>query len=300
MLVLSTRRARFFLFASLASAALLCGRASAQEKPRHPAFTLVSRFTVTKPDGVREVSETTRHVSADGSVRAVRREADGTVASDYLYRSGAGGFYLDHKGKALVKSHGAPPEAAGEPLPTPEGLRAHPDFAGTEVILGHTAYVVRESHRHSGQRDRDNYFAPELGRTPLKTVRYSGGRVLSVSEPVRVTFGEPDPSLLKAPADYEVRPMAPISAGVLNGKAVSKPAPPYPESARAAGASGVVTVQVVIAEDGTVESAKAVGGHPLLQEAAVEAAKKAKFSPTLLSGQPVKVSGALTYNFVLN
>ena len=295
--MLSTRRARLFLVASVA---LLCARASAQERPRHPAFTLVSRVTVTRPDGVQEVSETTRHVSSDGSVRALRKASDGTVSSDYLYQSGRGGFYVDHRGKALVKSHGAPPEAAGEPLPTPEGLRAHPNFAGTEVILGYTDYVVRELRQHNGERDRDNYFAPVLGRTPLKMVRYRGREVFSVSEPVSVTFGEPDPSLLKAPADYEVRRMAPVVGGVLNGKAVSKPAPPYPEAAKAAGASGVVTVQIVIAEDGTVESAEAVSGHPLLQEAAAEAAKKAKFSPTLLSGQPVKVSGVLTYNFVLN
>ena len=104
---------------------------------------------------------------------------------------------------------------------------------------------------------------------------------------------------MKAPADYEVRPMAPISAGVLNGKAVSKPKPSYPAEAKAAGASGTVTVQILVSEDGTVESAKAVSGHPLLQDAAVEAAKRARFSPTRLSGQPVKVSGVDTYNFVL-
>jgi protein TonB len=58
-------------------------------------------------------------------------------------------------------------------------------------------------------------------------------------------------------------------------------------------------VQILVNEDGTVKTARAVGGHPLLQQAAVAAARKARFSPTLLSGQPVKVAGVITYNFVL-
>jgi TonB family protein len=90
-----------------------------------------------------------------------------------------------------------------------------------------------------------------------------------------------------------------ISGGVLNGKAVSKPEPEYPEIAKAARASGTVTVQILVDEEGNVISASAVSGHPLLQAAAVTAARAAKFSPTRLSGQPVKVSGVVTYNFVL-
>ncbi|MFL6468187.1 MAG: TonB family protein, partial [Pyrinomonadaceae bacterium] len=89
-----------------------------------------------------------------------------------------------------------------------------------------------------------------------------------------------------------------ISGGVLNGKATSLPRPPYPPAARAVRASGAVSVQVLIDEQGNVVSASAVSGHPLLQAAAVAAARGAKFSPTVLSGQPVKVSGVITYNFV--
>ena len=90
-----------------------------------------------------------------------------------------------------------------------------------------------------------------------------------------------------------------ISGGVLNGKAISKPQPAYPAIAKAAKASGTVTVQVLVDESGNVISASAVSGHPLLKASAVAAARQAKFSPTLLSGQPVKVTGVITYNFVL-
>lgn len=89
-----------------------------------------------------------------------------------------------------------------------------------------------------------------------------------------------------------------ISGGVLNGKAMSLPKPPYPPAARAVRASGAVTVQVLIDELGNVVSASAVSGHPLLRAAAVQAAREAKFSPTYLEGRQVKVSGVITYNFV--
>ncbi len=89
-----------------------------------------------------------------------------------------------------------------------------------------------------------------------------------------------------------------ISGGVLNGKASSLPAPEYPAAARAVKASGAVNIQVTINEQGDIVSATAVSGHPLLRQAAEEAARKAKFAPTLLQGIPVSVTGVLVYNFV--
>jgi len=92
-------------------------------------------------------------------------------------------------------------------------------------------------------------------------------------------------------------PAGHISGGVMNGKAKSLPAPEYPAIAKAARASGSVTVNVTVDKEGNVISANAVSGHPLLQAAAVTAARQAKFAPTKLSGQPVKVSGVLVYTF---
>jgi len=89
-----------------------------------------------------------------------------------------------------------------------------------------------------------------------------------------------------------------VSGGVLNGKATSLPKPAYPPAARAVHAAGACSVQVVISETGGVVSASAVSCHPLLKAAAASAARGAHFSPTLLSGQAVKVSGVITYNFV--
>jgi TonB family protein len=89
-----------------------------------------------------------------------------------------------------------------------------------------------------------------------------------------------------------------ISKGVINGSAVSLAKPSYPAEAKEAKAGGAVNVQVEIDEQGNVISASAVSGHPLLQSAAVEAAKNSKFAPTTLQGNPVKVTGVIVYNFV--
>jgi TonB family protein len=91
---------------------------------------------------------------------------------------------------------------------------------------------------------------------------------------------------------------APIEGGKLNGNAIALPNPEYPDIARAARAEGSVTVQIMIDETGHVISARAVSGHSLLQAAAVTAARQAVFAPTRLKGEPVKVTGALIYNFV--
>ena len=90
-----------------------------------------------------------------------------------------------------------------------------------------------------------------------------------------------------------------ITSHVLNGTAIHKPAPPYPLPARAVGVYGVVTVQILVDETGRVIQARAVSGHPLLRQAAVSAAYQARFTPTTLGGQAVRVSGTITYNFVL-
>jgi periplasmic protein TonB len=118
------------------------------------------------------------------------------------------------------------------------------------------------------------------------------GTVVAAPTKVAIADEPPPPEVKPTP------PRAPISGGVLNGKAISLPKPSYPAIAKAAHASGTVVVQVTIDENGSVISARAVSGHPLLQGVAVAAAKGARFSPTKLSGQPVKVTGVITYNFV--
>ncbi len=74
----------------------------------------------------------------------------------------------------------------------------------------------------------------------------------------------------------------------------------YPPAAKAAGVQGPVTVRFVINEAGEVESAQATDGHPLLQQAAVDAVKQWRFQPVTGSGKAIKRTGVITYNFKLN
>lgn len=88
-----------------------------------------------------------------------------------------------------------------------------------------------------------------------------------------------------------------VSKGVLNGSAIDLPKPAYPAAARAVGAKGTVGVAVVVDENGNVISASATSGHPLLRSSAVEAARQARFNPTLVDGVAVQISGVIIYNF---
>jgi periplasmic protein TonB len=90
-----------------------------------------------------------------------------------------------------------------------------------------------------------------------------------------------------------------VSGGVLQGSAIKKVQPPYPPIARAARAAGAVQIQVTISEEGRVIEASVIGGHPLLRDAALQAARQWVFKPTELTGVPVKVQGVLTFNFTL-
>jgi protein TonB len=91
-----------------------------------------------------------------------------------------------------------------------------------------------------------------------------------------------------------------LPSSVLQGKALERHTPDYPELAKRAYVQGAVVVEVVIAESGRVESARAMSGHPLLVMPATEAARRWRFAPTLLNGHPVKVTGVITFNFKLS
>jgi TonB family protein len=136
--------------------------------------------------------------------------------------------------------------------------------------------------------------------SPVRThvlVNAVDGSVFRVSKDKREEEESTGYTTERGTTAYAIKRRA-IEGGVLNGKAASLPNPEYPAIARAARASGTVTVEVIVDEDGNVAAAKAVSGHPLLQAAAVNAARQAKFTSTFVNGEPTRISGYLTYNFV--
>jgi TonB family protein len=75
--------------------------------------------------------------------------------------------------------------------------------------------------------------------------------------------------------------------------------PMYPQIARAAAVQGVVILEIVIDPRGDVSDARIIRSIPLLDQAALDAVKQWKFTPTLLNGAPVSVLMTVTVNFSL-
>jgi len=142
--------------------------------------------------------------------------------------------------------------------------------------------------------------SPELPSASASATRLASGPVEIKVPAVSPDTEVPVVKLEEPPPSPGPRPiLKPVSGGVLNGTAISLPPPVYPDAARRSRTSGVVTVEVVLDETGKVVSANATSGPALLRDAAIQAARKARFSPTKLSGQPVKVSGVINYKFAL-
>lgn len=123
-----------------------------------------------------------------------------------------------------------------------------------------------------------------------------GAAVSNANRTPAIEVGTPPPL---PPVVEKPKPQMIHRTSVLNGEAIFLPKPPYPAIAKQLRIQGPVNVQVVVSETGKVISAKAVSGNPALTTAAQQAALQARFSPTMLGEQPVKVSGIITYNFVL-
>ena len=163
------------------------------------------------------------------------------------------------------------------PQKTPEGVSTAPNK--NPPIPDHGSYAITGRNRDAGLPG-----AP--GITP-------GGGQFVPPRQVTPAIEEPPP-----PADPP-KPKVIISKGPINGQAILLPKPNYPPIAKQVGVQGTVSVQVLIDESGRVISAKAIDGSPFLRVEAQKAALLAKFSPTILGDQPVRVSGVITYNFVL-
>jgi TonB family protein len=193
-------------------------------------------------------------------------------------------YYLDENMVRMVT-----PGAATTPQPV------------APVVAPPVTKPVTESKPNNKRDTKKAPMVAELPSASTSASKLASGpvdvRVQSVSTgqqvPVINLDSEPPPSPGPKPI------LKPVSGGVLNGTAINLPAPVYPESAKRMRTQGVVTVEVILDETGKVVAANATSGPAILRDAAVQAALKARFSPTKLSGQPVKVSGVINYKFAL-
>jgi protein TonB len=195
--------------------------------------------------------------------------------------------------------------SAAQPKPSPAAVSSAAGPAQQQPAgQQQQAAAARPSDKPAANPDRPaaNKAAPVMIASLDKSLTNTPNASVPVSNTAAESGGPAVKAETEAPAAPPVRtgPLKPISGGILNGKAVSIPAPVYPEIAKRSRVTGIVEVEVVIDITGKVISAKALKGPTLLMLAAEQAAKTARFTPTLLSGQPVRITGVITYNFTLN
>jgi TonB family protein len=92
---------------------------------------------------------------------------------------------------------------------------------------------------------------------------------------------------------------AKVSQGVVRGTLTHKVEPIYPAQAMKAHISGPVTLEVTIAENGTVRNVEKLNGSPVLMQAAADAVRQWRYSPSLLDNKPVEVHVQVTVLFKL-
>jgi TonB family protein len=167
-------------------------------------------------------------------------------------------------------------------------------------------FLLAEFYRFTGKYDHAQPLYEQAIVLRAKLLGYRDPEFLKAQERYSCLGHETlDANLRARLKEFTDRIREPYSASkippdvVLNGRAISLPRPEYPDEARRARAQGTVVIKVKIDELGKVfEAYDMCGGDPLLVGSSLEAARHARFSPTKLSGQPIKVSGVITYNFV--
>jgi protein TonB len=207
-------------------------------------------------------------------------------ANEVTYRSIM--YYLDENMVKMVQPAASAPQPVS-PAPTNvAGKSANDSKSQPNPVAG----------AKPGDNKNGSPVLPEASATANKLNNTAPAEVKAadpneVKTPVVDIGTEPPPTAGPKPI------LKPVSGGVLNGIALSLPTPVYPEAAKRMRIAGVVTVEVILDETGKVVAANATSGPTMLRDSAVQAAMKARFSPTKLSGQPVKVSGVINYKYAL-
>lgn len=219
--------------------------------------------------------------------------------SEITYRSIM--YYLDENMVKMVTPGATPTSGAVNSSTAPANPNTPPVTPAANSTVSQTP-EPKQTAKNSKNDARKNTStpAPVLPIANTSSARVSSGSVEPKTVAVSSNSAVPMVNLGDEPPPSPApRPTKPVSGGVLNGTALTLPPPAYPENAKRMKIQGVVTVEVVLDETGKVISANATDGPQLLRDAAVLAARRARFSPTKLSGMPVKVSGVINYKFAL-
>jgi TonB family protein len=215
-----------------------------------------------------------------------------------------GRIWVDTQDLQIVKARGkAVPEDKNNKYPTFETYREQIDgkywfptysYADDELTFGNGNVVrlrllVKYTDFVVG---RGKVTITEIGDAPAGSEKPEPPK--PESKPNSTSQPPPPPP---SETSGQAEAILPTEGGILNSRALDLPTPKYPEEARRLHEFGEVQVKVLVDETGKVISAEAVFGPASLRQAAVDAAKRARFAPRVLDGITVKVSGILTYDF---
>jgi len=262
----------------------------------------ISEMTLLNPDGTLLSKETYKYEfdfagnwnKMTTSVAVVDGRGITFEPTEVTYRAIM--YYLDENMVKMVQP--------GAPAATPAATNNAPAPQPVAPPVANNAAKTAVDPKANTNKGRTN--AKETTVSDLPSASTTASNLSAASLDVKTPAVSTNQAVPMVKLDSEPPPtpaprpiLKPVSGGVLNGTALSLPPPTYPEAAKRSRTSGVVTVDVILDETGKVVSATASSGPTMLRDAAVQAALKARFSPTKLSGQPVKVSGVINYKFAL-
>ena len=101
------------------------------------------------------------------------------------------------------------------------------------------------------------------------------------------------------PKPHQTGPIR-VGGSVQAARIINRVQPVYPPLARQTRINGTVRLHAIIAKDGTIQQLEVISGHPLLQQAALDAVRQWRYQPTLLNGEPVEVDTTIDVIFTLN
>ena len=209
-------------------------------------------------------------------------------------------YYYNDSVAQIVKSSSTP---AGQSLPAPTvNVTVNPTSTVSKPASGETQGAPKQKpSTNSESAVARNSTIPSATinvRTEEPKVETTRDEQSQAKRDVDVT-ASPEQAF-QIPASPKSQPPTTkpkISGGVVNGKILSLPKPIYPKEALVRGVVGKVVVEVTVDEQGIVIDARTLSGNPILRSSAEYAARQARFGPTLLSGQPVKVTRLVNYDF---
>ncbi len=174
-----------------------------------------------------------------------------------------------------------------------------------------SAPPLQGNHQPSGMTDSGRAMP-----MPVQVPTFNGSyRIRHYSDPVgpppqglpicthdcgTIPGGIPGGTNLLAMPTLATKPVGPLHlSNLVPGQIIRRVQPAYPHLATVTRTQGAVVLHAIISREGTIEQLQVLSGHPLLDQAALDAVKQWRFRPYILNGQPIEVETEITVNFIL-